>query len=561
MIQQPISVYDPWAVYDELTDTVELTEELAMRQFDELLRLCRLGVRFDYYLMDAFWYARDGAYRTWRKPHWPQGPERWLAACQEHGIRPGLWLATNVVRVPGHDLDLQIDVAPAWRDSLSERGATLCMFHGGFLAHFIESLHLWYERGVRLFKFDFVDFTAATPALRRTLLPSEIRAANEGALLAALRHFRGAHPEVILLGYNGFEEAPTIENTSFPFRRTVSTKWLDVFDTLYCGDARPADVPAMNFWRSKDLYSDHMVRIYEQNGFPLPRIDNSSFMIGALGTCYGRCTQAWQGMLLLGLARGGWVNTYYGDLGLLDETQARWFARAQGLLLPLQARGLSRTFGALPGEGEPYGYTLLEAGHGLIVVVNPAQRLAVVELPAAGRMRVLFRDRGFEPVLDDAAITLGPEQLALLGVGSYAAAGFDLGVQEDVIIPQSIRRLDAAFVREGEKAIEATVLPGAGGRLRVILRQRDREGLAVRSTGGSPSQGVKLGSLLRLHVTQDGRDIPVEICYDRAIWSGLSWAVGEVDGAGLDAARPVTIRCTTAEPRTVVLSAEVYQVE
>ena len=39
MIPQPISVYDIWAAYDELTDKVELTEELAMRQLDELLRL------------------------------------------------------------------------------------------------------------------------------------------------------------------------------------------------------------------------------------------------------------------------------------------------------------------------------------------------------------------------------------------------------------------------------------------------------------------------------------------------------------------------------------------
>jgi len=435
------------------------------------------------------------------------------------------------------------------------------MFHGGFLPHFLESLHRWYERGVRLFKFDFVDFTAATPALQRALLPSEIRAANERALHGALKAFRDAHPEAVLLASTGLEEAPTIENTSFPFRRTVSTKWLEVFDTLYCGDARPADVPAMNFWRSKDMYSDHMVRVYERNGFPLPRIDNASFMIGALGTCYGRRTEAWQGMLLLSLARGGWVNTYYGDLGLLDEPKARWFAKAQAMFGPLQARGLARTFGALPGEGEPYGYALLEAGHGLIAVVNAAQRVAAVELPAGGRMRLLFRDRGFEPVLNDTAITLGPEQLALIGAGSYADAEFDLGVQEDVIIPRSIRRLDAVFARDGEKAIAATAMPAARGRLRVILRQRDRDGLAVRSTGGSPPHGVTLGSLLRLQATQDGRDIPVRVQYDKAIWSGLSWAVGEVDGAGLDPSRPLTIRCSTAEPRAVTLSGELCEVE
>src|SRR5450756_656337 len=84
MIQHTITVYINWAAYDELSDNIELTETLAMRQLGELLRLRKSGVRFDYYLMDAFWYARDGGYRTWRKPHWPNGPDRWLNRCLEN---------------------------------------------------------------------------------------------------------------------------------------------------------------------------------------------------------------------------------------------------------------------------------------------------------------------------------------------------------------------------------------------------------------------------------------------------------------------------------------------
>lgn len=560
MIRQPISLYDCWAAYDELTDKVELTEELVMRQFGELLRLRRLGVRFDYFMMDAFWYARDGGYRTWRRPHWPHGPDRWLAACREHGIQPGLWVAVNCIRVPGFDLDLKIGTAPEWRDSLTAHGGTLCMFEGGFLSHFFESLHLWYERGARMFKFDFIDFSAATPALQRSMTPAEIRTANERALYDGLRTFRVAHPGVVLTAYNGLEEAPTIENTSLPFRRSVSTKWLDVFDSLYCGDARPADVPAMNFWRSKDVYSDHMVRVYELNEVPLSRIDNVGFMIGALGTCYGRGTAAWRGMLLLSLARGGWVNTYYGDLAMLDESKARWFAKIQAMFLPLQARGLCRTFGGVPGRSRPYGYSLVDEGNGLVAVVNPTQGIVTVDLPATGRMRLLFRDAGFEPALSDVAITLGAEQLALVGVGSFADAAFDLGVQEDVIIPRSVRQLETTFTNDGEKAIAATVMPVEDGWLRITLRQCDADGIAVRSTGGAPPNGVKLGDILRLEVSQDGRAVPVCINYDKPIWSGLSWAVGEVDCRSLEADCPLMIRCSTTEPKDVVLHGELYGV-
>ena len=88
-IADPISVYDNWSVYDELSDHVPLTQALSMRELDNMLRLRKSGVRFDYYVMDAFWFDPDGGYRTWKKPNWPDGPETWIKECQNNGIRPG----------------------------------------------------------------------------------------------------------------------------------------------------------------------------------------------------------------------------------------------------------------------------------------------------------------------------------------------------------------------------------------------------------------------------------------------------------------------------------------
>src|SRR5438132_1523807 len=73
------------------------------------------------------------------------------------------------------------------------------------------------------------------------------------------------------------------------------------------------------------LFSDHMVRRYEQSFLPLERIDSTGFMIGNTGTIYYRKTNAWKGMLLLMLARGGWVNTIHGNIEFLDEEKAKWF--------------------------------------------------------------------------------------------------------------------------------------------------------------------------------------------------------------------------------------------
>lgn len=66
-----------------------------------------------------------------------------------------------------------------------------------------------------------------------------------------------------------------MENTVSPFRKIVDPPWLEVFETLYCGDPRISDVPMMNFWRSQDLYSDHMVHQFAFNGLPLARINNN----------------------------------------------------------------------------------------------------------------------------------------------------------------------------------------------------------------------------------------------------------------------------------------------
>lgn len=154
-----------------------------------------------------------------------------------------------------------------------------------------------------MFKIDFANFAATPPHLKRTLLPAEIRSANQAAWRGAVKAFRQAHPDARFLAYNGFDDRPIQRATDLPLHKAVDTRWLEAFDALYCGDPRPADTPALNFWPAKDIYSDHMVHVYQFNDAPLSRIDNSAFMIGVTGTCYRRGAAAWRGMLVLSLAR------------------------------------------------------------------------------------------------------------------------------------------------------------------------------------------------------------------------------------------------------------------
>lgn len=552
MLRDPLCVYINWSAYDELSDAVELTEDVAMRQFDHFLRLRRAGVRLDCYLMDCFWHAPDGGWRGWRRPHWRDDGERWLAACREHGVLPGLWFGCNSLGTA------KMRGVPAWADSTGAPGANPCLFAGGYLADFMAALDHWYRRGVRVFKLDFLDQGAHLPAHDLALIRHEIRARGGDAFRTGLTIFRREHPEAVIVGYNGFEDDHLQSGTDFALRRSMDHRWLEALDAFYCGDPRPADVPAASFWRSKDVYSDHMVRAYAAQGFDPARIDNAGFMIGTTGTCYHRGKEGWKGMLLLSLARGGWLNTYYGNLNLLDDADAAWFARAQRLYLPLQRHGACGWFGGLPGEGVPYGWSATGGDGAVFCAVNPGQTVATVVLPAAGG-RVLFRDAGFAAAVDGATLILGPEQMAVVGTGAFADAGWDLGVQEDVRIPQAIAPLDLAVRSDGRNAVVATVTAPAEGAVRVVMTQR-RRGRAHRSYGGPLDQGRTMDAVLTLAAEQDGRPVAIDSGYGKRIWSGLSWAVGAIPMSRLRAGAPVTLRATSADELTVDLALAAYHV-
>ena len=547
-LARPIWVYNNWSAYDELSDEVPLNESLALKELAELRRLSDAGVHFDYYMMDAFWYEPDGGYRLWRRQDWPEGPDRWIRGCEAAGIKPGLWFGTNTL--------VHLNPVSRWRGSLTANGNSLALYAGGFLADFMDVLETWYGRGLRMFKLDFADFTAAAKGDETRLPLPEIRLRNGRALHAALRDFRVRHPDIVLVAFNGF--VGDVESPALPLS-PFNTQWLDAFDSLYTGDPRPSDLPEMDLWRAVDIYSDDMVRHFAQNGLPLQRADSTAFMLGNTGTNYFRGTNAWRGSLLLMVARGGWINTVHGNLEFLGDADAGWFARVQALYAPLQAAGTTRWFGGNPGDVRPYGFGSTSGRSSLYAVVNPAQgigtlrlRRLVPEQPANVNGRVLFHDAGFEPTLDGDMIRLGPGQLALVGFGRYADAAYDLGVESDIRVPRRIEPLPAHFremsggdahAPEPTAAIRAKVEPPASGDLRIVLQQRDLDGSPVRSVSHR-----KMGSVFVIAVSQGGKDLPVEIRYDTVIWSGLSWAVGEVRREHIAAGAPLSIRLSTTEP-------------
>lgn len=559
-MRDPVWVYDNWAAYAEglpWLKTTRLTEALAMRQLHELVRLKTHGVHFDYYMMNAFWFAPDGGYREWRKPDWPNGPDRWIAACLENNLKPGLWFGTNAL--------WQIDLAPQWRDSMATKGQsklrydTMSMYEGSFLPDFMATLEHWYRRGIRMFELDAVDFDAATEHARKTQSLEDIRNRNHVALSDALKKFRRDHPDVMLVAFNGFGGDISSTAAPFPFKQPVDLRWLEVFDTLYSGDTRASDVPLADFWRSVDLYNDHMVRRFEQSGVPLERID-PFFTLSTTWFGYARGKRAWKGMLLLLLARGSWKKTIYGSLDLLDASDAAWFAKAQRMYAPLAAMGRTKSFGGIPGEVQPYGFGSCDIGGALYTVVNPTQAIQTVELPLLsaaqaplGTGRLLFRDAGFVPVVSDQGVTLGPGQMALVGFGRYAAAAFELGVEEDIVIPRSIAPIHSEFRSTGSESVETTLAAPKQGDLRILFQHRSPEGTVIKSVK-KPGQieawqkGQRVAVQMRLDTSENGFD-------------GVSWSAAEIRSESFVAGNPLTIRYAANTEKPTVVRGQIYVVE
>lgn len=561
-LKRPMVVYNNWSAYDELSDTIPQTSALCMRMLDEVLRLKQAGVQVDCYLMDAFWFDVDGGYRVWHKEHWPDGPDAWVRKCRENGIMPGLWFSTNLFMSGGQPM---LRPVKEWSGSVDAGGATLSLTEGGYLEHLIQTLQQYADMGIGLFKFDFAYFDAATASTRENTLASEIIENNKRAFIAALRQFRHDNPDVIIIAYNGF--GAEMEDTTHPFRKTIDPRWPEVFDTMYSGDPRLSDVPMQNFWRSQDIYSDQMVREMAFNGLPVERIDNCSFMIGETGTCYRRGIAAWRSSLLLNMARGGWLNVMHGNIDLLDDADARWMARAQHLYLPLQRHGRTTFIGGLPGRCEPFGYKAESTDGAVLTLVNPSQQTLRMPLQTDNRYHtatLLFADSGFSPQIQADTIVLGPEQMAVVGLGRYAGAEYQLGEEKDVLIPSAIKPIGAETVTasaSGAKGSFSASVP-AGEGIRITLQQCDSKGKPFRYWGGGLPDGRNMKDYYLLSARQGKRSIPLKIQYDKVLWSGLSWATAEIDASEFDHSRPITLEYAVPELESGnSLDCKIYSVE
>lgn len=571
-LQAPIAIYSHASISASLSPPKPVSEKQAMRDLDDLVRLKKAGLRFDYDVVDASMFAPAGSNRALRAQDWPSGPDAWIAACRASGIRPGLRIGSNVLG--------SMPPAPQWTASLDRNAAAMSLFEGGFLPGLMTVLDTWYGRGIRLFELGPVDLTAATPVSAAALTREQIVSRNSAALRDALQAFRRKNRDAVLLVLtnpaaktdSSAHPSPSQDSPPADSDLRSETAQLGAFQVLLTGDPQLSSAPQVNLLRDLDIGNDGLVRRFEQQGVPLQHIHSAGFVIEGTSNSSLRVSRpGWKGTFLLAMARGGWVNSLHGNLRTIQGDDASWMARAQKLFLNLQAHGRIHSFGNDPGSGQPYGFAGATSRGSVCVVVNPGLAVAQFALPslAVGKLpltfgRIQFRDAGFVPRLRGNTIRLGPGQMAMVGYGAYAAPAYSFGVQQDVVIPNSIEPVDADFQATAPATIEASFDPPIEGVLRVVFEQRAPANQTLSSGDANAHPGETATPAFTLEVTQSGRPIPVRID-DReypgaAAHSRPIWFAAEMDVNDLTPGLPVRVRFHSNLSESSDLKGSAFQV-
>lgn len=88
--RENLKIYCDWGLHDDLSDNIELTEEMTRNNINKLdILMKKSGVRFDYYLMDAFWFEENQPYICFKERTFPKGIDYIIQMLEEKGTNSG----------------------------------------------------------------------------------------------------------------------------------------------------------------------------------------------------------------------------------------------------------------------------------------------------------------------------------------------------------------------------------------------------------------------------------------------------------------------------------------
>ena len=440
----------------------------------------------------------------------------------DHHVKLGLWLSANVL---GWNENMRwLDYHDTLYSSISKDKLSMVMNEGMWPQYFNSVLEYWYGEGVTLFKIDFAAFYTSRERTdgRNKILKSQIIEQNEQAFYNIVDSFKKKHPDCQFIAYNGFVDEVNLKNGQ-------ALHWLNIFESLFCGDPQPGLVPCFDFWHSTELYSDEMFWIFASHNIPVSHIDNSQFMLSETGTGYKRGKKEWKTMLISTLSKHSKVQTYYGNIDLLDGKDAEWMAKAQKLFYQMDSIKLT---GEHPYNQQILLYHLKNEKGGLVYILNPCQQVKNVKLPEEyinKASRIIFSQRGHLNTIKGNWVSVAPEQSVLVGFKEYAKERYSLGVDEDVQVPDTISAIQIQEKKELTGHVSFIISKPAKGNVRLIFQLADNRNNPLKVQGGAPPKGKFMDRILIISAKNGSRQLPVSLSYGIQIWSGLSWACGEIE--------------------------------
>ncbi|MCC5846461.1 MAG: hypothetical protein JJU29_00085 [Verrucomicrobia bacterium] len=529
MTRSSFSIYSTWGLHDELGDTVQLSEDLAFSALRALDRWADFGMKPDFFHLDAFWYDPALGYRHFHPQRWPRGFEPFLEALRERHYIPGLWFSTT-------GLTLE---PPAWAESRCPDGH-YSLVDGPYADILASDLHHAAETwGVRLFKFDFANFTASRNSRRSA---EETRALAVERLTGILNGLRSAFPDIHVISHVGYARNQHHQRQGWPHPVAVDPALLEGMDAVFSGDPQCMDIPQTHLTRNLDLYQDRAVWKLHQAGFPLHRIEDHGVVMAQTNTACFRGRAGLRRSHIGQLARGGRRDLYYGDPSLPTDADLAGMARFRALYYDAWSRCLNTQ---LLGEGEPgsvswHGTLTGGAARGLLTLVNPGFNPVTVRLPVTDLFHasLIFHDGTETPALqtapDQLRVTLGPEQMVLIGLGAYAHEPLDAPGDPEVPVFKKISLLNAS-VRALPTVGSEIFIASERRKLLIIARAWDGKPedpghLLPFAFGGQPTpEGATREAMthellpIRARDAEGNEVMPLSRVPDVPVWSGISW--------------------------------------
>mgnify|MGYP004642308213 CR=1 FL=1 len=501
-------IYCDWGLHDDEDSKIFLTEKLTLDNIERMDVLQKkTGFKFDYYLMDAFWFPdgetlEDAPYGRFKRETFPNGIDNVVSALEERGIKFGLWFDINFLKA-------KIKNAQKYSNCLKNNSLCTCCDETAEITKKSILYHIENHR-VKMIKLDFAFFECFNTEHNHSTEFTESKQKSVANYIKTVNEIRAKYPDVKILCYNGWTtRLDWLTWTETHGEYAISPYWVEYADYLYCGDPRPSRYSADGLEKSVCYYTDGMIRYFKKSLVPLTSIDDHGTMLGNTCTIYYLEKKLFRLGWVMNLMRGGKKLHLYGDFSTLDESDLKYLAYVDKMCAKSQKDGyVSKFIGGDPRKREIYGYSISDGFGGYAVMVNPTSNTRTVSfgipecMGANVSSKVIIRDN--EIVKEKASTTFGD---CFAEVSAYGFTVIEWTCHAEASAP------DCVNLCKGES---------------LSLNAENKTSLKIEFLSNGKPLRTSLGFPDKFTVIADGKALPSQAKGN--VWSGLSWLVFSLNG-------------------------------